>query len=232
MLRACWYLYQGILLRYFSYLCVLLQYMKLREGGSYLIIWILLPSPFPPGANSPKLRLTSQLWEELHILLLGRALRVGCCARPRVAAAPWSTVAAGSNTALAGLKRACPAVDSVAVVVPSMRTEGMGCLGFFFFFFMLPPNFLQTAKRREKLSCITGRLQITNHGHSRKYQEREKGGGRGNISLNGRKEVGDGSQKVITARGKQGAGTGVGTRASAIPRGELYYYPPQFYWYN
>ena len=45
------------------------------------------------------------------------------------------------------------------------------------------------------------------HGHSRvgRYQEREKGGGREDIGLNGRKEeVGDGSQKVITAGGNRG----------------------------
>lgn len=90
---------------------------------------------FSPSANSPKLRLTSQLWEELHILLLSRALRVGCCTWHRVAAAPWSMVAPGSNTALVGLKRACPAAASLWLWLCQAWELRAGFFGIFFFFF-------------------------------------------------------------------------------------------------
>lgn len=81
---------------------MLLKHLKLREGGSYLTIWMLLPSPFcPPQCKFTKTRVTSYLWEELRVLLL---TRVGSCAWLRVAAAFWNNVALRSNTAVVGLK--------------------------------------------------------------------------------------------------------------------------------
>lgn len=72
----------------------------------------------------------------------------------------------------------CPCLF-VAMVVPSLRTEGSIIWNFsgWRFFSILPPNCLQAAKRREKLSCITDGLQVTNIMDAREEDSirREKG---------------------------------------------------------
>lgn len=124
--------------------------------------------PLPPHPQFTKIQVTSQLWEELHVLLFVRALRVGCCAWPRAVTAPWSTITPRSNTVVMELKRAFPAVTCLWLQfcqAQELRTVLFGIIyGFFLIiiFLMLPPNCLQPAKRREKLSCITGWSQITN----------------------------------------------------------------------
>lgn len=103
----------------------------------------------------------------------------------------------------------------LAAALPSTRARGrvvwdlLVGLGFFF---MLPPSCLQAAKIREKLSCITdGSGTSWALRRLGEYQEKEESGRRRDISLNGKKEMEDGSGKLITARGKWGAGTVVDT---------------------
>lgn len=146
----------------------------------------------------------------MHVLLFVRALRVGCCAWPRAVTAPWSTITPRSNTVVMELKRAFPAVTCLWLQfcqAQELRTVLFGIIYIFLLLFF--SCFLLTFcnQQREGRSCHV--LQVDRKSQTsralkrvQKYQERKKGGGRGDISLNGRKEVGNGSQKVIMARGK------------------------------